>query len=77
MKRLVIIIVISLITLLSFAQESRDVASESLILTAKDSLLFSHLQSYERKSREPRYRLFPTKNIQNILITYGNKRCFK
>lgn len=62
MKRLVIIIVISLITLLSFAQESRDVASESLILTAKDSLLFSHLQSYERQLREPRYRLFPTKN---------------
>lgn len=62
MKRLVLTIVISLITLSSFAQENKIVAKDSLILTARDSLFFSYLQSYQSQLREPRYRLFPTQN---------------
>ena len=75
-------ILFTVITLLlaysySFAQDTTAVVStpvqqdsttvEELILTPRDSALFEYLDTYRLQLREPRYKLYPTKNMWTFI----------
>lgn len=75
MKRLVIIF-LTLLTgyCCAFAQDTTATLSHpvqqgspSLILSPRDSVLFEHLDAYHSQLREPRYRLYPTKNMWTFI----------
>ncbi len=64
MKRILILIVVTMLSVEVFAQE-KQVNQDSM--SVKDSLLFDYLGAYRRQLQDPCYELYPTENNWTFL----------
>lgn len=67
MKRLIVLVLAITFSIIASAQNQTQAASDSLVLTQRDSLLFGYLDIYRSQLKEPAFELYPTTNTWNFL----------
>lgn len=66
MKKLILCIAVSLISILSMEAQNF-MPKDSVALSSKDSLIVGYLDIFRNQLREPAYELYPTQNTWNFL----------